>query len=81
MTFFLSFIFFVQFILDPTKLIDSVSLWTHHEKLVIIDQTLAFVSGIDLCYGRWDNQKHRLMDNYKKPSGEVRLNISFSKSH
>lgn len=27
--------------------------WAHHEKLVIIDQTYAFVGGIDLCYGRW----------------------------
>ena len=27
-------------------------MWAHHEKLVIIDQSLAFVGGIDLCYGR-----------------------------
>jgi phospholipase D1/2 len=28
-------------------------MWAHHEKLVIIDQSLAFVGGIDLCYGRY----------------------------
>ena len=27
-------------------------LWAHHEKLVVIDQSVAFVGGIDLCYGR-----------------------------
>ena len=32
------------------------------EKLVCIDQTYAFVGGIDLCYGRWDDNKHRLTD-------------------
>ena len=28
-------------------------LWAHHEKIVVIDQAVAFVGGIDLCYGRW----------------------------
>ena len=37
-------------------------LWSHHEKLVIIDQKYAFVGGIDLCFGRWDNYEHRLTD-------------------
>ena len=35
--------------------------WAHHEKLVIIDQSLAFVGGIDLCYGRWDDEQHRFV--------------------
>ena len=26
--------------------------WTHHQKLVVVDQQLAFVGGIDLCFGR-----------------------------
>ena len=33
-------------------------LWTHHEKLVVIDQCLAFMGGIDLTYGRWDDHHH-----------------------
>ena len=37
-------------------------LWAHHEKLVIVDQKIAFVGGIDLCYGRWDNARHALTD-------------------
>uniref|UniRef100_A0A914Z7J7 Phospholipase n=1 Tax=Panagrolaimus superbus TaxID=310955 RepID=A0A914Z7J7_9BILA len=37
-------------------------MWAHHEKLVIIDQLIAFVGGVDLCYGRWDDQRHVLTD-------------------
>ncbi|KAI0977875.1 hypothetical protein GJ496_001890 [Pomphorhynchus laevis] len=37
-------------------------LWSHHEKSVVIDQTIAFVGGIDLCFGRWDDNAYRLVD-------------------
>jgi phospholipase D1/2 len=30
----------------------------HHEKLVVIDGSLAFVGGIDLTAGRWDTPEH-----------------------
>lgn len=30
----------------------------HHEKLVVIDDRLAFVGGIDLTAGRWDTPEH-----------------------
>ncbi|XP_046617254.1 phospholipase D2 isoform X1 [Neodiprion virginianus] len=40
----------------------GVFLWAHHEKIVVVDQALAFLGGIDLCYGRWDNSEHRLTD-------------------
>lgn len=33
----------------------GVLLWSHHEKMVVIDQKIAFVGGIDLCFGRWDD--------------------------
>ncbi|KAI1726716.1 phospholipase D active site motif domain-containing protein [Ditylenchus destructor] len=36
--------------------------WAHHEKLIIIDQLVAFVGGVDLCYGRWDDSRHVLTD-------------------
>uniref|UniRef100_A0A914HQS8 Phospholipase n=1 Tax=Globodera rostochiensis TaxID=31243 RepID=A0A914HQS8_GLORO len=36
--------------------------WAHHEKLLIIDQLVAFVGGIDFCYGRWDDRRHMLTD-------------------
>ncbi|OMJ91836.1 hypothetical protein SteCoe_5508 [Stentor coeruleus] len=37
-------------------------LWSHHEKIVCIDQEIAFIGGLDLCYGRMDTQEHRLVD-------------------
>ncbi|KAM4887513.1 phospholipase D1 isoform 2-T3 [Thomomys bottae] len=46
----------------PDHVSSSVYLWAHHEKLVIIDQSIAFVGGIDLAYGRWDDHEHRLTD-------------------
>ena len=41
-------------------------LWSHHEKLVVIDRSVAFVGGIDLCYGRWDTSAHALTDDPAK---------------
>ncbi|XP_011308868.1 phospholipase D2 [Fopius arisanus] len=40
----------------------GVFLWAHHEKIVVVDQTVAFLGGLDLCYGRWDTNEHRLTD-------------------
>ncbi|CAF3487840.1 unnamed protein product [Rotaria socialis] len=40
----------------------GVLFWSHHEKMVVIDQKIAFVGGIDLCYGRWDDDFMRLVD-------------------
>ena len=37
-------------------------LWSHHEKLVIIDQIIAYVGGLDLCWGRWDTHEHPLVE-------------------
>ena len=39
-----------------------LSFWSHHEKLVIIDQQFAFVGGIDLCFGRFCTRDHPLTD-------------------
>ncbi|KAG7525172.1 phospholipase D1-like [Solea senegalensis] len=46
----------------PDHVSSAVYLWAHHEKLVVIDQSVAFVGGIDLAYGRWDDCEHRLTD-------------------
>merc|ERR1712166_408480 len=40
----------------------GISLWSHHEKLVIIDQAVAFIGGIDLAFGRYDTQNHSVGD-------------------
>lgn len=46
----------------PDHVSAVVLLWAHHEKMVAIDQTVAFVGGIDLAFGRWDDCKYRLTD-------------------
>ncbi|CAF0731365.1 unnamed protein product [Brachionus calyciflorus] len=52
----------------------GVFLWTHHEKMVIIDQSVAFLGGIDLCYGRWDDDLHRLVDLGRKENRPIQDN-------
>ena len=37
-------------------------LWSHHEKLVIIDQVIAYVGGLDLCWGRYDTHEHPIWE-------------------
>ena len=46
-------------------------MWAHHEKIIIIDQTLAFVGGIDLAFGRWDNECHEISDHLPSPSPDA----------
>ena len=46
-------------------------LWSHHEKLVIIDQIIAYVGGLDLCWGRWDTNDHPLVE---EPNNELIYN-------
>ena len=40
-------------------------LWSHHEKIVVVDQTIAFVGGMDLCIGRFDDERYNLFDATK----------------
>jgi phospholipase D1/2 len=40
----------------------STLLWSHHEKLVIIDQIIGYVGGLDLCWGRYDNHHHPIYE-------------------
>ncbi|KAM5348063.1 hypothetical protein ACJ41O_007887 [Fusarium nematophilum] len=37
--------------------------WAHHEKLIVIDNgRLAFMGGLDMCFGRWDTSSHPIAD-------------------
>ena len=33
-----------------------------HEKMCVIDDTIAFMGGLDMCFGRWDTPQHSLVD-------------------
>ncbi|KAJ9495281.1 hypothetical protein H2202_009309 [Exophiala xenobiotica] len=41
---------------------DVILYWAHHEKLCIIDRDVAFMGGLDLCFGRWDTNQHAIAD-------------------
>jgi len=44
---------------------------SHHQKIVVIDDTLAFVGGLDLTKGRWDTPAHRVDEPGRvAPDGE-----------
>lgn len=48
---------------------DMTFYWAHHEKFIVIDYALAFIGGLDLCFGRWDNRQHPCSDVH--PAGVV----------
>ncbi|KAH6683502.1 phospholipase D p1 [Plectosphaerella plurivora] len=41
---------------------DMTFYWAHHEKFIIIDYAMAFIGGLDLCFGRYDTHTHALAD-------------------
>ena len=52
----------IQFLAHRSPMLEEQMLWSHHEKLCIIDQKVAFVGGIDLCIGRYETRDYRLFD-------------------
>ncbi|KAF5486018.1 Phospholipase D1 [Colletotrichum fructicola] len=52
---------------SPNQFKKNQFFFAHHEKLVIVDHDVAFVGGIDLCFGRWDCPQHPITDD--KPTG------------
>lgn len=41
---------------------DVILYWAHHEKLCLVDSKVAFMGGLDLCFGRWDVNQHPIAD-------------------
>lgn len=52
---------------SPNQFKKNQFFFAHHEKICIVDHTVAFVGGIDLCFGRWDTPQHSVVDD--KPTG------------
>ena len=48
---------------SPNQFRQNQFFWAHHEKLVVVDNAMAFVGGVDLCFGRWDDPAHSLTDD------------------
>lgn len=42
----------------------------HHQKVVVVDDAVAFCGGIDLTLGRWDTRDHRRDDPGRRSGGE-----------
>jgi phosphatidylserine/phosphatidylglycerophosphate/cardiolipin synthase-like enzyme/uncharacterized membrane protein YdjX (TVP38/TMEM64 family) len=44
---------------------------SHHQKIVVIDDRLAFCGGLDVTAGRWDTPEHKARDpRRRRPDGE-----------
>ena len=48
---------------SPNQFRQNTFFWAHHEKICIVDHIVAFVGGIDLCFGRWDTPQHTVVDD------------------
>lgn len=48
---------------SPNQIRQNTFFWAHHEKICIVDHMIAFVGGIDLCFGRWDTPHHPVVDD------------------
>ena len=62
----------IEVIRHPSDKLDL--LWSHHEKLVIIDQQIGYVGGLDLCWGRYDFKEHPI---YEPPNAEKKYYFPF----
>lgn len=48
---------------SPNQIRQNTFFWAHHEKICIVDHTIAFCGGVDLCFGRWDTPQHAVVDD------------------
>lgn len=48
---------------------DTPSLGSQHQKLVVVDDLVAFVGGIDLTKARWDTHEHKREDPRRRTPG------------
>lgn len=50
---------------------ETVLYWAHHEKLCLIDGRIAFMGGLDMCFGRWDTNQHALADVHPSDLSQI----------
>lgn len=53
----------IHVIRSPNQLLQNTYFWAHHEKICVVDYNVAFLGGIDLCYGRYDTPDHVISDD------------------
>lgn len=69
-----------QVMRHPDHVSSIVFLWAHHEKLVVVDQSVAFLGGLDLAYGRWDTPEYRLTDLEGENSHGAKVSLGCPRS-
>lgn len=57
----------LQFAIDGAHPTGAV----HHQKIVVIDDVMAFCGGIDLTHGRWDTREHLQNNEFRVESGST----------
>ncbi|KZF26507.1 phospholipase D/nuclease [Xylona heveae TC161] len=50
---------------------DVILYWAHHEKLLLVDGEIAFMGGLDLCFGRWDLNQHPVADAHPEDLSQI----------
>ena len=50
---------------------DVILYWAHHEKMCLIDERIAFMGGLDLCFGRWDTNQHSISDAHPADINQI----------
>jgi phospholipase D1/2 len=50
---------------------------SHHQKLIVVDRSIAFLGGMDVCWSRWDDRTH-LADH---PGRVTRLGLAYGPYH
>lgn len=47
---------------------------SHHQKIIVVDDEIAFCGGMDIAIARWDNRQHHVSENERKdPKGTLFL--------
>lgn len=64
---------------SPNQYKKNQFFFAHHEKICVVDHSVAFVGGIDLCFGRWDTPQHSLVDD--KPTGFEQSDLPKDSDH
>ncbi|POG77879.1 hypothetical protein GLOIN_2v1544371 [Rhizophagus irregularis DAOM 181602=DAOM 197198] len=51
---------------------EGTMFWAHHEKMVVVDSQVAFIGGLDLCFGRYDTHTHEMIDWFPEETKKAR---------
>ncbi|GAB1517613.1 Phospholipase D1 [Rhizoctonia solani] len=66
---------------SPSHFATGTFYWAHHEKLCVIDEAIAFMGGLDACFGRWDTAQHVLIDDGEPHGGPGHEQIWIGKDY